>query len=158
MELIGRTKVGYTLTRLDMLTRNEALMAITQNLSATPIADESARGVTNTAIDIRVDDRVADIDDRAVVIDDVNQVKRLSSLNLISTKEPYTLFQKINCRRNFTNGFPRRIRQRIIILRVAFVTRKSQIGLFKVTSFKSGSQQAHFFGSTENVCPAFFPT
>ena len=62
--LIGRTDVDDALKKLGKLTDEEARMAVAQNLKATHIVDERVRGVGNT-------------------VDDVDQIKRLSSLNFI---------------------------------------------------------------------------
>ncbi|KAF8501749.1 hypothetical protein F5888DRAFT_1875370 [Russula emetica] len=72
--LIGRTGVEDALKKLDILTDEEARMAIAQNLKAMHNADERARGVANmvVAVDSRdagVDDRVAKIDDRVAGVD-----------------------------------------------------------------------------------------
>ena len=58
------------LKRLDTLTHEEARMAIAENLKATHIVGERVRGVANTL------DQAAN---------DVEQVKRLSSPNLIGS-------------------------------------------------------------------------
>ena len=102
--LIGRTDIQDALKNLDKLTDEESRMAVAQNLKVTHNVDERVRGVTNTvvAVDNRVggvDDRVAKVDDRVAGVDDrvagvnmvvqqtannVDQIKRSSSLNLIS--------------------------------------------------------------------------
>ncbi len=95
--LIGRSDVSDALKKLDKLTAEEARMAVAQNLKATHNVDERVRGVGNTvvAVDNRlagVDERVAGVDSRiacvddkvATVANDVDQINRSSSLNLIS--------------------------------------------------------------------------
>jgi methyl coenzyme M reductase subunit D len=72
--LIGRTDMEDALKRLDKLTREEARMAVAQNLKATHTVDERVKGVANTmeAIDNRVvgvDDRVAGVDDRVARVE-----------------------------------------------------------------------------------------
>ena len=66
--LIGRTDVDDALKKLGKLTDEEARMAVAQNLKATYNVDERVRGVGNTV---------------QQTADDVGQIKRLSSLNLI---------------------------------------------------------------------------
>ena len=78
------------LKRLDVLTQEEAWMAIAENLRATHAVDERVRGVTERvlAVDDRVvgvDERVAGVNERVAGVDDrVDQVIRSSSLDLIS--------------------------------------------------------------------------
>ena len=64
------------LKRLDVLTQEEARMAIAENLKATHAVGERVRGVTERML--AVDDRVAAVDDR------IDQVIRSSSVDLIS--------------------------------------------------------------------------
>jgi len=79
------------LQRLDRLTQEEARMAITENLRATHAVDERVKVVTEQVL--AVDDRVANVNDKVGEVihgmertaNDVDEVKRLSSLNLIST-------------------------------------------------------------------------
>jgi hypothetical protein len=81
--LIGRTDVEDALKKLDKLTDEEARMAVAQNLKATHNVDKRVRGVGNTVV--AVGDRVAGVDDRIQqTANDVDQIKRSSSLNLIS--------------------------------------------------------------------------
>ena len=103
-KLIGRTDIEDGLKRLDKLTIEESRMAIAENLKATHAVDERVKGVADTVatIDKRVagvDDHVADVGDRVASVDervagvgdqvqrtanDVDEVKRSSSLDLIS--------------------------------------------------------------------------
>jgi archaellum component FlaC len=96
-KLIGRTDIEDALKRLDKLTLEESRMAAAENLKATHAVDERVRGVADTVavIDNRVagvDDRVAGVDKRVAGVDDqvqrtandVEEMKRWSSLNLIS--------------------------------------------------------------------------
>ena len=85
----------------------------------------------------------------------LNVCHRISS---VLAMEPHTCFQGTSCARALTNGSPHRIPPRTTTLRVILITRKQQHGFLKVAHIKSGSQQTHFFGSTENVCPVLFPT
>ena len=64
------------LKRLDVLTQEEARLAIAENLRVTHAVNEGVRGVTERVL--AVDDRVAGVNDR------VEQVIRLSSLDFIS--------------------------------------------------------------------------
>jgi hypothetical protein len=89
---------------------------------------------------------------------DIDQVKHLSSNLICVDYGPYTSFQGTNCEKLFTNGSLHRIPQQIITSHVILITRKLHLGFFKVASFMSGSQQDHFFGFMENVCPILFPT
>ena len=57
------------LKKLDMLTHEETRMAVAQNLKATHNVDERVRGVANTV---------------QQTANDVDQIKRSSSFNLIS--------------------------------------------------------------------------
>src|SRR5258708_1962265 len=70
----------------------------------------------------------------------------------------YASFQRTNCEKAFINGSPHRIPQQTITSHVVLITRKQHLGFLKAASFRSGSQQLHFFGFTENVCPVLFPT
>ena len=74
-KLIERTDIEDALKRLEMLTQEEARMAVAQNLKATHTVDERVRGVADmvVAIDNRVagvDDRVAGLDGRLAKVDD----------------------------------------------------------------------------------------
>ena len=102
--LIGRTDIQDALKKLDKWTGEEARMAVAQNLKATHNVDERVIGVTNTVVAVdnrvggvdarvaKVDNRVAGVDDRVAGVNmvveqtanDVGQIKRSSSLNLIS--------------------------------------------------------------------------
>ena len=81
--LIGRTDMEDALKRLDKLTDEEARMAVAQNLKATHNVDERVIGVANAVM--AADNRVAGV---SMVVqqtaNDVDQIKRPSSLNLIS--------------------------------------------------------------------------
>ena len=66
--LIGRTDVDDALKKLGKLTDEEARMAVAQNLKATHKVDERVRRVGNTV---------------QQTADDVDQIKRSSSLNFI---------------------------------------------------------------------------
>ena len=66
--LIGKSDVDDALKKLGKLTDEEARMAVAQNLKATHKVDERVRGVGNTV---------------QQTADDVDQIKRLSSLNFI---------------------------------------------------------------------------
>src|SRR6266849_10635125 len=89
--LIGRTDLEDALKKLDKLTVEEARMAVAENLKATYNVDERVRGVANSVAG--VDDRVAKVDDRVAGVEvvtqqtanDVDEMKRSYSLNLIST-------------------------------------------------------------------------
>ena len=103
-KLIGRTDIEDGLKRLDKLTQEESRMAAAENLKATHAVDERVKGVADTVatIDKRVagvDGHVADVGDRVAGVDervagvgdqvqrtanDVDEVKRSSSLDLIS--------------------------------------------------------------------------
>ena len=103
-KLIGRSNLEDALKNLDKLTHEEARMAIAQNLKATYNVDERVRGVANTVVTVdnrvagvddrvaKIGDRVADVDNRVAGVnmviqqtsDDVDQIKRSSSLDLIS--------------------------------------------------------------------------
>jgi hypothetical protein len=95
--LIGRTDMEDALKKLDRLTHEEARMAIAQNLKATHNVDERVRAVADTVV--AVDNRVAGVDDRVAGVNvvmqqtanDVDQIKRSSTLNLIcaGAVEPY---------------------------------------------------------------------
>ena len=67
-KLIGRTDMEDALKRLDMLTQEEARMAVVQNLKATHTVDERVKRVANTAV--AIDNRVAGVADQVVGIDD----------------------------------------------------------------------------------------
>ena len=83
---------------------------------------------------------------------DVDQVKRSSSPNFISTNcGTYTSFQKTNYERTSTNGSPHQIRRLIITLRAVLITRRWQPGSFKAAFSGNGNQQARFFGFTGNA-------
>jgi hypothetical protein len=79
------------LKRLDRLTQEEARMAITENMRATHAVDERVKGVREQVL--VVDDRVANVNHKVAEVihgmeqtaNEVDEVKRLSSLNLIST-------------------------------------------------------------------------
>jgi hypothetical protein len=92
------------------------------------------------------------------MVNDMDEMKRLSSHNLGADYESYPSFQGTNCVRAFTNGSPHRTPRRTTTLHVPLITRKQQPGFSKAVSFRSGSQQDRFFGSTENVCPVLFLT
>jgi hypothetical protein len=92
---------------------------------------------------------------------DVDQVKRMSS-NPISADYgalpcyAHPPFQGTNCEKAFTNGSPHQILQPTITSHVVLITRRLRLGFFKAASFRSGNQQVHCFGFTENVCPVLF--
>ena len=171
-KLIGRTDMEDGLKRLDKLTIEESRMATAENLKATHAVDERVKGVTDTVatIDKRVtgvDDHVAGVNERVAGVgdqvqrtaNDVDEVKRSSSLDLISANyRTLRIFQKTNYGRTSKNGFPHRIPRRTTTSHAALIIRKLQPGFFKEAYFKSGSQQDRSFGSTENVCPTFFLT
>jgi hypothetical protein len=178
-KLIGRTDIEDGLKRLDKLTQEESRMATAENLKATHAVDEKVKGVADTvatidkrmaSVDDRVagvHDRVAGVDERVAGVDDqvqrtanvVDEVKRLSFLTSSApTIEPYAPFQRTNCGRTLKSGSPHRTRRQTTTSHVALITRKPQPGFFEAASFRSGSQQDLFFGSTENVCPILFPT
>ena len=110
-KLIGKTDIEDGLKRLDKLTQEETRMAAAENLKVTHAVDERVKGVADkvAGIDNRVasvDERVAGVDDRVLGVDervagvgyqvagvddrvqraanDVDEIKRWSSLNLIS--------------------------------------------------------------------------
>ena len=83
--------------------------------------------------------------------DDVDQVKRLSSSFIILTMESHTSLKKTNYGRISTDGFPHRIHQLTITLRVILITRRQQHGSFKAEFSGNGIQQARCFGFTGNV-------
>jgi hypothetical protein len=103
-KLIGRTDIEDGLKRLDKLTQEESRMAAAENLKATHAVDERVKGVADTVATIDkgvagVDGHVADVGDRVAGVDervagvgdqvqrtanDVDEVKRSSSLDLIS--------------------------------------------------------------------------
>ena len=89
-KLIGRTDIEDGLKRLDKLTQEESRMAAAENLKATHAVDERVNGVADTVatIDKRVtgvDDHVAGVGDQVQrTANDVDEVKRSSSLDLIS--------------------------------------------------------------------------
>jgi hypothetical protein len=87
---------------------------------------------------------------------DVDEVKRLSFNSSVLTTGPYTSFQETSCEKVFTGGSPHPTPQRIITSHVAPITRKPHLGFFKAASFESGSQQDHYFGFMESVCPILF--
>jgi hypothetical protein len=89
---------------------------------------------------------------------DIDHVKCLSSNLIDADTMPYASLQGSNCEKAFTNGSPRRIPQQIITSHVIPIARKTHLGFSKAASFRSGSQQDHFFGFMENVCPVLFPT
>ena len=89
---------------------------------------------------------------------DIDHVKRLSSNLIDADTMPYASLQGSNCEKAFTNGSPHRIPQQIITSHVIPTARQSHLGFSKAASFRSGSQQDHFFGFMENVCPVLFPT
>jgi hypothetical protein len=73
--------------------------------------------------------------------------------------EPYDpSFQGTNYGRTFIDGSLHRTPRRTITLDVVLITKRQQPGFSKAVSFRTGSQQDHYFGSTENVCPILFPT
>ena len=109
---------------------------------ATRDLDDGVRGVREQVL--VVEDRIKQ------AADDADQVKR-SSFNFIFTMSPYTSFQE-NCRgRTFTNGFPHRIHQLTITLRVIPITRRQQPGSFKEAFSGDGNQQVRSFGFTGKV-------
>ena len=68
------------LKRLDVLTQEEARMAIAENLRTTHAVGEGVRGATERVL--AVDDRVAGVDERVAGVDGrVDQVIRSSSLS-----------------------------------------------------------------------------
>ena len=110
-KLIGKTDIEDGLKRLDKLTQEETRMAAAENLKVTHAVDERVKGVADkvAGIDNRVasvDERVAGVDERVLGVDervagvgyqvagvddrvqraanDVDEIKRWSSLNLIS--------------------------------------------------------------------------
>ena len=110
-KLIGKTDIEDGLKRLDKLTQEESRMAAAENLKVTHAVDERVKGVADkvAGIDNRVasvDERVAGVDERVLGVDervagvgyqvagvddrvqraanDVDEIKRWSSLNLIS--------------------------------------------------------------------------
>ena len=160
-KLIGRTEIEDALKRLDKLTQEEARMAAAQNLKVTHTVDDRVRGVADAVV--AVDNRVAGVDDRVAGVDDrvqqmADDVKRLSSPNLIRAVGPYPFFKGTSYGRVFIDGFPHRTPQRTTTSHVVHITRKQQLGSFNAASFRSGSQPDLFFGSTENVCSALFPS
>ena len=157
-KLIGRTDIEHVLRRLDKLTLEEARMAIAENLKTTRSTVDDRVAVAYDQASVTDMEAARAIDWISKTVDNVDQVKRSSSPNLVSTKESYKSFQKTNCGRQSTNGSPHRIRRRTITLRVVLITRKQQPGFLKGASFRSGNPQVHFFGSTENVCPVLSPT
>ena len=102
-KLVGRTDIEDGLKRLDKLTQEESRMAAAENLRVTHAVDERVKGVVDTAA--AIDNRVAGVDERVVCVDervagvvdqvaavddqvqraanDVDEIKRRSSLNLI---------------------------------------------------------------------------
>ena len=69
------------LKRLDVLTQEEARMAIAENLRATHAVDERVRGVMEQVL--AVDERVAGVDDRVAAVDDrvVHVNERVAGVN-----------------------------------------------------------------------------
>ena len=67
-KLIAMTDMEDALKRLDILTQEEARMAVAQNLKATHTVDERVKDVANMAV--AIDNRVADVDDRVAGVDD----------------------------------------------------------------------------------------
>ena len=61
--LIGKTDMEDALKKLDMLTQDEARMAIAENLRATHAVDERVRGDTERMLDRvgNVNDKVAEV-------------------------------------------------------------------------------------------------
>jgi heat shock protein HspQ len=157
-KLIGRTEIEDRLKRLDRLTQEEARMAAAQNLKVTHAVDERVKGVAGTVV--AIDNRVAGVDDRVrQTASDVDEMKRLPFRTLLLlTTEPHTSFQGTYCRRAFTIGSPHRTLRRTTTSHMVLITRKQRPGFFKATSFRTGSQQGPFFGSTENVCSVLFLT
>jgi hypothetical protein len=81
-KLIGRVEIEDALMRLDRLTQEEARMATAQSLRVTHTVDMRVNGVADSVA--AIDHRVAGIDDQVQqTADDVDEVKRLSSPNLI---------------------------------------------------------------------------
>src|SRR5258708_39602134 len=78
-------------------------------------------------------------------------------ISSVLAMEPYPIFQGTNCGRTLTNGLPHRTCRRTTTLHVVLITRNQQRGSFKAGSIRNGGQQAHFFGSMENVCTLLFP-
>ena len=88
---------------------------------------------------------------------DVVEMKRLSSLNLITESsvlimESYPSFQGTNFGRASENGSPHRTLRRTTTSHVVPIRRSRRPGFLKAVYFRSGSQQDRFFGFTENVC------
>jgi hypothetical protein len=81
-KLIGRAEMENAMKRLDKLTQ-EARMAAAENLKVTRTVDKSVEEVADTVV--AIDSKVAGVDDRVQqTANDVDEVKRLSSHNLIS--------------------------------------------------------------------------
>jgi hypothetical protein len=131
--LIGKTDMEDALKRLDRLTQQESRMAIAENLRTT------AENLRTT-----------------------KQVERSSSPNLVGTvlaMGPYASFQSANYGRASTDGYPHRIRQLTITLRVLLITRKLQHGFSRETFTRNGNQKVRSCGFTESVrrVPILFP-
>ena len=89
---------------------------------------------------------------------DVDQVKSSSSNLISSDSGALPTSQGTNCGKVSTDGSPHRIPQRTITSHAILITRNRHRGSFEAASFRSGRRKAHFFGFTENVCSAPFPT
>jgi hypothetical protein len=168
-KLIGKTDMDDALKRLDKLTQEEARMATAEVLRATHAIDERVASVDDKVTEVLNGaqtvssqtreffnlDRSDGKESNQVIkqtANDVDQVKRSSSLNLIgSNLAPYTSFQKTSCGRTSTNGSPHQIRRLIITLRAVLITRRWQPGSFKAAFSGNGNQQARFFGFMGNV-------
>ena len=89
-KLIGRTDMEDALKKLDELTREEARMAIAENLRATHAVDESVARVDDRVGGVSdqvagVDNRVANVNDTVKDIDTaLDQIRRSSYSYLIS--------------------------------------------------------------------------
>ena len=97
-KVLGNTEMEDALKRLDRLTQEEARMAAAENLKLTHTVDKRVEGVADQVAGVDehmadvvdqvagVDERVAGVDDRVQqTAKDVDEMKRLSSLNLTST-------------------------------------------------------------------------
>ena len=144
---VVEVKVATQQTAVDM----DQVKVATQQTAVD--VDEMKIATQQTAVDV---DQVKVATQQAAV--EIDHVKRLL-FNLISAVTmPYASLQGSNCEKAFTNGSPHRIPQQIITSHVIPITRKPRLGFSRAASFRSGSQQDHFFGSMENVCPVLFPT
>jgi hypothetical protein len=130
--LIGKTDMEDALQKLDHLTTEETRMAAVQVLRTTHSVDYRASGVVDTVVAVNdrvasVDNRVVDVDSRVKrvdgrVLDIRDEVMTISKDIMVAHSEqpiffvvlplgPHASFQEPECKRAFSNGSRRRIRQ-----------------------------------------------